>query len=316
VVAAWLTSRLTDPLTVTQLQLKAVLFRTANAEGSFGALAGALRDTGAPHGSSAYQGYYAKGLASWYPRDDLEFDFNVGAANVRGAGTYALAGVAATWTVTRLQLLSEVFRDRRSRSFNDLRLIVVRNRPQTYASYGSQFGRSPAAAVVAGFRLRTPEFLPERLLRAVAWARNLQPRPAARYMKSNHGVRIGLRSLDSLLGRIMGGTMGGRSRPRARRRRTHCYRSCCVCSRTGALRHARQDAAAGFGQQARRGSAPGRTCPSTRARIADLAAARQLAQQPAARGSAGSLVDAAGCRRPDDPAGDFDKLATRPTRRS
>lgn len=155
----------TDPSsTVAQLQLKAVLFRTANAEGSFGALAGALRDTGAPHGSSAYQGYYAKGLASWYPRDDLEFDFNVGAANVRGAGTYVLAGVAATWTVTPdLQLLSEVFRDEpgASKFQLGLRLIVVRNRLEAYASCGNRFGRSSSSGfVVAGFRLQTPEFLP------------------------------------------------------------------------------------------------------------------------------------------------------------
>ena len=150
--------------TIVQLQLKSVLYRTREGVGSFGALGGALRDTGAPHGKSAFQGYYAKALASWYPRDGLEFDFNLGAANVRGSGTFALAGVAATGTVaTGLQLLGEVFRDQPGPTkFNvGLRSIVVADRVEIYASYGNRFGHSGAAdVVIAGFRLQSPAFLP------------------------------------------------------------------------------------------------------------------------------------------------------------
>jgi len=150
--------------TIVQLQVKSVLGRTADGAWSFGAVGGALRDTGAPHGSSAFQGYYAKGLASWYPRDGLEFDFNLGAANVRGSDTFALAGIAATGTIaTGLQLLGEVFRDEPGpwKFQIGFRSIVVPDRFEIYASYGNKFGRSGAAdVVVTGFRLQTPAFLP------------------------------------------------------------------------------------------------------------------------------------------------------------
>ena len=150
--------------TIVQLQGKAVLYRTADAMWSYGALGGALRDTGAPHGSSAFQGYYAKGLASWYPSDALELDFNLGAANAHGQGTFALAGAAATWRVVPgVQLLGEVFRDEPGRwKFQvGMRSIVVPDRFEIYASYANKFGRSGAAdVVVTGFRLQTPAFLP------------------------------------------------------------------------------------------------------------------------------------------------------------
>jgi hypothetical protein len=150
--------------TIVQLQVKSVLDRTADGTWSIGVVGGALRDTGAPHGISAFQGYYAKGLASWYPRDGLEVDFNLGAANVRGSGTFALAGVAATGTLaTGLQLLGEVFRDEPGpwKFQIGFRSIVVPDRFEIYASYGNKFGRSGAAdVVVTGFRLQTPAFLP------------------------------------------------------------------------------------------------------------------------------------------------------------
>ena len=150
--------------TIVQLQLKSVLYRTADEQVSFGAVGGALRDTGAPHGRSAFQGYYVKGLASWYPREGLEFDLNLGAANVRGSGTFALAGVAATATVvTGLQLLGEVVRDEPGpwKFSVGVRSVVVADRFEIYASYGNRFGRSGAAdVVVAGFRLQSPAFLP------------------------------------------------------------------------------------------------------------------------------------------------------------
>jgi hypothetical protein len=150
--------------TITQLQVKAVLFRTTDSKGSLGVSAGAVRDTGAPHGRSAFQGYYARGLASWYPRSDLEFDLNLGVANVRGPGTYAIAGVAATGTVvTGFQLLGEVYHDEPGpwKFQVGWRSIVVPNRFEVYASYGNRFSRSSAGGfAAAGFRLQTPEFLP------------------------------------------------------------------------------------------------------------------------------------------------------------
>jgi hypothetical protein len=130
---------------------------------SLGASAGALRDTGAPHGSSAFQAYYAKAIASWYPRDTLELDFNVGAASSRGDGTFALAGAAVQWTaVAGWQLLAEVFHDEPGRWKYQLgaRSIVVANRVELFASFGNRFGRSSATDfIVTGFRLQTPEFL-------------------------------------------------------------------------------------------------------------------------------------------------------------
>ena len=154
----------TDPsYTHVQLQLKSALFKAADGKASFGASAGALRDTGAPHGSSAFQTYYGKAIASWYPGDTLEFDFNVGAANSRGDGTFALAGAAVQWTVVAgWQLLGEVFHDEPGRWKYQLgaRSIVVPDRVELFASFGNRFGRSSATDfIVAGFRLQTPEFL-------------------------------------------------------------------------------------------------------------------------------------------------------------
>jgi hypothetical protein len=149
--------------TVVQLQLKSVLWRRSDGRVSLGASLGALRDTGAPHGRSAFQLYYARGLASWYPRDGLEFDLNVGAANGYGAGTYALAGVAATATVvTGIQLLGEVFHDEPGPWKFQLGVgsAVVTDRIELYASYGSRFNSSAGGIVVAGFRLQSPAFLP------------------------------------------------------------------------------------------------------------------------------------------------------------
>ncbi|HET9047123.1 MAG TPA: hypothetical protein VFO33_09205, partial [Casimicrobiaceae bacterium] len=114
-------------------------------------------------GRSAFQAYYAKGLASWYPRDGLEFDLNVGAANVYGTGTFALAGVAATTTVVPgVQLLGEVFHDEPGPGkFNlGIRGVVVPDRIELYASYGNRFNGSARGFVVAGFRLQSPVFLP------------------------------------------------------------------------------------------------------------------------------------------------------------
>ena len=70
-----------EPSSIVQLQAKTVLFPRNDGTLSFGAAVGGARDTGAPHGRSAFQAYYARALISWYPHSDLEIDLNLGAAN-------------------------------------------------------------------------------------------------------------------------------------------------------------------------------------------------------------------------------------------
>jgi hypothetical protein len=146
------------------MQLKTVPFPRTENGWSFGALAGAVRDTGAPHGGSAFQGYYAKALASWYPREDLEFDLNLGAANQYGIGTFALAGAAVQVAVLdRLQLLAEVYRDEpgTAKYQAGLRWIALPDRLEAFVSYGNRFTRSADQWIVTtGVRLQSPAFLP------------------------------------------------------------------------------------------------------------------------------------------------------------
>jgi hypothetical protein len=153
-----------EPSTLVQLQAKTVLFRRAEGEWSFGVAAGAARDTGAPHGTSAFQVYSAKALASWYPRSDLEIDLNLGAANVYGSGTFALAGAAIQYAIiTNVQLLAETFRAEpgRGRYQVGVRYIVIPGRFEAYVSYGNRFnGPSSEWASIIGIRLQTPPFLP------------------------------------------------------------------------------------------------------------------------------------------------------------
>src|SRR6185295_18596529 len=85
---------------IVQLQAKTVLFPRGDGALSFGAVVGGARDAGAPHGRSAFQSYEARALLSWYPRSDLEIDLNLGAANVYGSGTFALAGAALQYAAT------------------------------------------------------------------------------------------------------------------------------------------------------------------------------------------------------------------------
>ena len=140
------------------------LFSLADREWSFGATAGAGRDTGAPHGGSAFQLYYAKALASWYPRDDLEIDLNLGAANAYGSGTFALAGAAVQYSIaSNVQLLGEVFRGEPGRAKYQIgaRYLVVPDRFEAYVSYGNRFnGSSDQWFAIAGIRLQTVAFLP------------------------------------------------------------------------------------------------------------------------------------------------------------
>jgi hypothetical protein len=151
------------PSTILQLQAKTVLFPRVDGASSFGMLIAAGRDIEAPHGRSAFQFYAAKGLASWYPRSDLEVDLNLGAANVFGAGTFAVAGGAIQYAViTNLQLLAEVFRGEPGNGKYQIgaRYIIVPNRVEAYASYANRFNGSSERSMVIGVRVQTATFLP------------------------------------------------------------------------------------------------------------------------------------------------------------
>lgn len=147
-----------------QLQAKTVLFALADGEWSFGMSAGGGRDTGAPHGSSAFQVYYAKGLASWYPRRDLEIDLNLGTVNAYGSGTVTIAGAAIQYRVIgNMQMLAEAFRDEPGSTKYQVgvRFIVVPDRFEAYASYGNRFnGSSDQWSAIIGIRAQTAAFLP------------------------------------------------------------------------------------------------------------------------------------------------------------
>jgi len=148
---------------VVQLQAKTVVFPRTNNAWSFGAVAGGTRDTAVPHGTSAFQTYYAKALASWYPRRDLEIDLDLGAANVHGSGTLTLAGAAIQYAVmTNVQLLAETFRDEPGPGKYQVgvRYIVIPNRFEAYASYGNRFnGPAGQWSAIAGIRIQTSPFL-------------------------------------------------------------------------------------------------------------------------------------------------------------
>jgi hypothetical protein len=152
-----------DASSTVQFQAKS-LFPKTDPAWSFGVAAGLARDTGAPRGTSTFQTFYARGLASWYPRKDLEVDLNLGAANVYGSGTFALAGAAVQYAVvTNLQLLAEVYRDEPGRGKYQVgtRYIVIPNRFEAYLSYGNLFGGpSNQWSTVVGIRLQSPAFLP------------------------------------------------------------------------------------------------------------------------------------------------------------
>jgi hypothetical protein len=153
-----------DSSSVIQLQAKTVLFPQGEGTWSFGMLAGAARDTGAPRGGPAFQLYFAKALASWYPRSDLEVDLNLGAANGYQSGTFALAGAAIQYSVVgNVQLLAEVFRDQPGSATYQVgaRYIIVPDRFEAYAAYGNRFGASSDQwSAIVGIRLQTPAFLP------------------------------------------------------------------------------------------------------------------------------------------------------------
>lgn len=146
-----------------QLQAKSVLFASADKAWSFGVVGGAARDTGAPHGRSAFQTYFGKALASWYPRDDVEMDFDLGAANGYGTGVFALASAAIQYAVvSNVQLMAEAFRDEPGRAKYQVgvRWTVVPDRLDAYVSYGNRFGNASSQWTIVGIRLQSPRLLP------------------------------------------------------------------------------------------------------------------------------------------------------------
>ena len=153
-----------EPSNMVQLQAKKVLFSLAESAWSIGMLAGGGRDTGASHGGSAFQVYYAKALASWSPRGDLEIDLNLGAANAYGSGTFTLAGAAIQYAIiSNVQLLAEVFRDEPGRGKYQVgaRYIIVPDRLEAFASYGNRLnGSSHQSSAIIGIRVQTAAFFP------------------------------------------------------------------------------------------------------------------------------------------------------------
>jgi hypothetical protein len=144
---------------IIQLQAKTVFFPRTDGEWSFGAVASGARDTGAAHGRTAFQSFNVTGLASWYPRDELEIDLNLGVSYLYGSGSFAVAGAAVQYApIDALQLLGEVFRDEPggAKFQVGLRGIVVADRFEVYVSYGNRFDAAQWFAT-AGIRLQTPE---------------------------------------------------------------------------------------------------------------------------------------------------------------
>jgi hypothetical protein len=147
-----------------QLQAKTASSQRIGETWSFGALMGAVRDTGAPRGSSAFQTYYGKALASYYPASNIEFDLNLGIAHTYGTGSFALAGAAVQYgVIDRLQLLLEAFRDEpgRAKYQTGIRYAAIPNRFEVYLSYGNRMGGvSTDWWSVLGIRLQSAPFLP------------------------------------------------------------------------------------------------------------------------------------------------------------
>jgi hypothetical protein len=153
-----------DRSSVLQLQAKTVLYPRANGAWSFGAVGGAVRDTTAPHGRSAFQTFYGKGLASWYPLDDVQVDINLGFSTSHESGTSSLAGVALQYTLTaNVQLLAELFRDEpgRGKFQVGVRLLAIPDRFETFIGYVDQLGAgSRSSSVIIGFRAQAPAWRP------------------------------------------------------------------------------------------------------------------------------------------------------------
>ena len=146
------------------VQLKHIFFNAPGDAWAFGASAGAMRDTSIAHGRSAFDTWYAKGIVALAASDDLELDFNLGAASTYGVGGYALAGMAAQYKVSaRTELLGEVYRDApgHAKAQAGLRVSVVPDRFDVYASVGQPFGQHHERWAVIGIRVQSDRLLPQ-----------------------------------------------------------------------------------------------------------------------------------------------------------
>ena len=150
-----------------ELQAKTVLISpSGERRWSFGAEAGAARDTSMPHGGPAFQTYFGRALASLYPTNavEIDLDLGLGLANAYGSGTYALAGAALQYLVIeRAQLLAEVFKDEPGRGGAQVGMSLPRDpeslrdvrelRPAPWLRPGQRLA-------TIGIRLQTDPFLP------------------------------------------------------------------------------------------------------------------------------------------------------------
>jgi len=146
-----------------QLQAKTVVSPRREDRWAFGGVAGAIRDTGAAPGGSAYQTYYAKAVTSVFPSEPLEIDLNIGAANTLHLGTFPILGAALQYAIgTRTALLAETFRDSPGRGKYQVgaRYSIVPARLDGFVSYGNRYGSPGEWSVVAGIRVNSAQFLP------------------------------------------------------------------------------------------------------------------------------------------------------------
>ncbi len=140
-------------------QAKSAAPLAGSADWSAGWVFDVQRDTGAPRGGSAYQLYALRGALSWSPVDPLELDFNAGAANQYGAGTYALANAAVQYEFAHGWVaLGEVYRDAPGAGKYQvgLRYVVIADRFELFTSYGDKLGeRQGHWYATFGLRLQT-----------------------------------------------------------------------------------------------------------------------------------------------------------------
>lgn len=131
---------------------------------SFGAVAGIAHDNGPTADGASSRAYYAKALFTWFPRESLELDLNLGASNDFGAGTILAAGAALQYEfASNTVAFGEVFRDEKGPGKYQLglRYAIVPERFEVYASYGNKLGSTTGDSwwAVAGIRINTAPFL-------------------------------------------------------------------------------------------------------------------------------------------------------------
>jgi hypothetical protein len=144
-------------------QLKHVFAAAHDGAWAFAASAGASRDTAAAHGNSAFDTGYARAIATFNAGDRLAIDVNGGIADTRGSGSYALGGLALRYAAPgNVQLLGEVYHDSpgTAKAQVGVRVAVVPDRFEVYASYGERLADRGDWWVIVGVRLQTRRLLP------------------------------------------------------------------------------------------------------------------------------------------------------------